>query len=94
MRGVRRRSAEYVPAGSEEAKEWNERADAKFAEALVNNQRGDDYSLLTVLFALVLFLTAMSQRAAASWANWLLLSLAIVAALIAISVGLTFPIKI
>jgi len=86
--------AEYVPAGSEEAKEWNERADAKFAEALVNNQRGDDYSLLTVLFALVLFLTAMSQRAAASWANWLLLSLAIVAALIAISVGLTFPIKI
>ncbi len=53
---------EYVPPGEVEAEELNERADAKFTEALENNQRGDNYSLLTVLFALVLFLTAMSQR--------------------------------
>ncbi|NQX33664.1 hypothetical protein [Herbiconiux sp. VKM Ac-2851] len=85
---------EYVPDGTVEADEWNTRADAKFAEALVNNQRGDDYSLLTVLFALVLFLTAMSQRATASWANWTLLGLALAAALVGIGVGITFPIKI
>ncbi|WP_291038326.1 hypothetical protein [Herbiconiux sp.] len=86
--------SEYIPSGAVEADEWNARADEKFAEALVDNQRGDNYSLLTVLFALVLFLTAMSQRAAASWANWTLLGLALVAALVGIGVGMTFPIKI
>ena len=53
---------EYVPPGTEEAGELSARADAQFAAALVNNQRGDNYALLTVLFALVLFLTAMAQR--------------------------------
>ena len=53
---------EYVPPGTIESAELTARADAKFDEALANNQRGDNYSLLTVLFALVLFLTAMSQR--------------------------------
>lgn len=38
------------------------RADEKFATALRNNQRGDDYTLLTVLFAAVLFFTALAPR--------------------------------
>lgn len=84
----------YVPAGTTEAAQWNKRADTKFATALVDNQRGDNYSLLTVLFALVLFLTAMSQRRISDWAAWTFLGLGVVVALVGVVVGLTFPIKI
>lgn len=86
--------AEYVPPGTLEAQELSERADAKFDEALVNNQRGDNYSLLTVLFALVLFLTAMSQRDLARRIRMSMLVLAIVLGLAGCVVLLTFPIKI
>lgn len=85
---------EYVPPGTLESQELSERADAKFDEALVNNQRGDNYSLLTVLFALVLFLTAMSQRDLSRGSRMSLLILAIVVALAGCVVLLTFPIKI
>lgn len=85
---------EYVPPGQVEAEELNARADDKFAEALVNNQRGDDYSLLTVLFALVLFLTAMSQRDVKTWIGRAFLGLAIVVAIVAIVILFTFPIRI
>jgi hypothetical protein len=53
---------EYQPPGEAEAAEADGRADALFAQALENNQRGDNYTLLTVLFALVLFFAAVSQR--------------------------------
>ena len=85
--------AEYVPPGTTEAVEFTKRADAKFAEALVNNQRGDNYSLLTVLFALVLFLTAMSQRNV-SFTRWILLGLALAFGLAGLVFLATFPIKI
>ena len=84
----------YVPAGTRQAAELNATADAKFAQALENNQRGDNYSLLTLLFALVLFLTAMSQRAKVPWANWVLLGLAIAVTLVGAGILATFPIKI
>jgi hypothetical protein len=85
---------EYQPPGTAEAAEFSERADAKFQEALDNNQRGDNYSLLTVLFALVLFLTAMSQRELAPWIRRVLLGLGITVAVVCIVVMLTFPIKL
>lgn len=85
---------EYVPPGQVESEELNARADDKFAQALVNNQRGDNYSLLTVLFALVLFLTAMSQRDVKTWIGRSLLGLAIVVDIAAIVILFTFPIKI
>jgi len=85
---------EYVPPGTEEAAELAATADAKFAEALENNQRGDNYSLLTVLFALVLFLTAMSQRDVAGWIRRVLLGLGIVVGIAGVVIMLTFPIKI
>ena len=84
----------YVPPGTELAAELSARADEKFDEALDNNARGDRYSLLTVLFALVLFLTAMSQRTMAGWASRSLLTLAIIGAIVGIGVMLTFPVKI
>lgn len=85
---------EYVPPGTLEAAEFSDRADAKFQEALDNNQRGDNYSLLTVLFALVLFLTAMSQRELAPWIRRALLGLGIAVGVICIVVMLTFPVKL
>lgn len=85
---------EYVPPGTVEAKELSRTADERFDAALVNNQRGDDYTLLTVLFALVLFLTAMSQRDIAPWVRRALLGLAVVVGLAGVAIMLTFPIKI
>lgn len=85
---------EYVADGTEEAADLSARADAKFQEALVDNQRGDNYSLLTVLFALVLFLTAMSQRDLSKMATRALLGLAIAVAVVGIVIMLTFPIRI
>ncbi|WP_353808906.1 hypothetical protein [Agromyces sp. SYSU T00194] len=84
----------YVPPGTVEAAEFGERADQKFQEALDNNQRGDDYSLLTVLFALVLFLSAMAQRDISPKAAWGLLGMALVVAVVGIVILTTFPIKI
>lgn len=86
--------AEYVPPGTAEAAKLTATADAKFAEALKSNQRGDNYSLLTVLFALVLFLTAMSQRENVLWIRRTLLGLGIVVALVGVIVMFTFPINI
>lgn len=86
--------AEYVPPGTVEAQELSARADKKFDEALTNNQRGDDYSLLTVLFALVLFFAAISQHQSAPWRRRVFLSLAGVIAIGGIAMLLTFPIKI
>lgn len=85
---------EYVPEGTVEAQQLNDRADEKFAQALENNQRGDNYSLLTVLFALVLFLTAMSQRELAPWVGRTLLGLAMVVAVVGVVILTTFPIRI
>ena len=66
----------YQPPGQAEAAELTDRADTKFQEALDNNQQGDDYSILTVLFALVLFFTAMSGRDFPRWAGLTFLGMA------------------
>ena len=84
----------YVPAGSEEAVAAAALADEKFDAALESNQRGDNYSILTVLFAMVLFFTAMSQRNTSRWGGWFLLGLG---AVIAVSGGIilaTFPVLV
>ncbi|KJQ53204.1 hypothetical protein [Microbacterium sp. SA39] len=85
---------EYVPPGTLEAEELNARADAKFDQALVNNQRGDDYALLTVLFALVLFFAALSQNQRAVWRRLTFVVLSGVIAVAGILTLVTFPIKI
>lgn len=69
-------------------------ADEKFDEALRNNQRGDDYSLLTVLFALVLFFAALSQNQRARWRRTVFLTLSAVLVVAGLIVVATYPIKI
>jgi hypothetical protein len=68
----------YDPPGRAEAAEADSRADALFSQALVNNQRGDNYTLLTVLFALVLFFTSVASRPKVVSMRWFVLGLAIV----------------
>ena len=85
---------EYVPPGAVEAEELNARADAKFEEALANNQRGDDYALLTVLFALVLFFAALSQHQRAEWRRLVFFFLSAALGVAGVVVLATFPIKI
>lgn len=84
----------YVPAGREESVEASKRADEKFASALESNQRGDNYSILTVLFAMVLFFTAMSERNKTGWAGWFLLGLGAVVAIAGGIILATFPILV
>ncbi|WP_235933870.1 hypothetical protein [Agromyces humi] len=86
--------AEYVPPGTEESAERSAYAEARFADALEDTERGDNYSLLTVLFALVLFLTAMAQRDIHHVAAWIMLGLAALVALAGFVVMLTFPARL
>lgn len=53
------------------------RADAKFQQALRNNQRGDNYTVLTVLFAAVLFFAAVTSRVRMYVGRWILLGMAL-----------------
>lgn len=52
----------YVVPGTAEIAALDARADSKFEQALRDNQRGDNYTILGVLFAVVLFFAAMATR--------------------------------
>ncbi|PZF82368.1 hypothetical protein [Jiangella anatolica] len=82
---------EYRPPGEAEAADADARADALFADALENNQRGDDYTLLTVLFALVLFFAAISQRPRSTTLAWVVLGFAVVLLLVGVGLLISFP---
>jgi hypothetical protein len=69
---------EYRSEVAEESKQASDRADALFAEGLENNQQGDNYTILTVLGAVVLFFTAMSSRVKKGRNQWILLGSALV----------------
>jgi hypothetical protein len=83
---------EYVPPGTTEAVAADQRADGRFADALRFNQRADNYTILTVLFALVLFFAAASTRLGQPRAQWTLLGAAITFLVAAMVILATFPI--
>jgi hypothetical protein len=85
---------EYVPPGTTEAAAADQRADTRFADALTFNQRGDNYTILTVLFALVLFFAAASTRLRRPGAQWILLGAAITFFLAGAVTLATFPIAL
>jgi hypothetical protein len=82
---------EYAVPEVAEATAADARADAKFAEALDNNQRGDNYTLLTVAFASVLFFAAISGRMVSRRSQWLLLGLGLVIFLVATGLLVFYP---
>jgi hypothetical protein len=81
----------FVIPERQQAVESDARADSKFAEALRNNQRGDNYTLLTVLFAAVLFFTAMSSRLDRVRYRWTMLIFGMALAVVGIAFLATFP---
>ncbi|MCB2175092.1 MAG: hypothetical protein KQH57_04755 [Actinomycetales bacterium] len=81
----------YQPPGQQEAAEADARADELFQTALRNNQRGDNYTLLTVLFALVLFFTSVSGRPKLASMRWFMLGLAVTLAIVGAGFLAAFP---
>ena len=66
-------------------------ADTKFQEALDYNQRGDNYTLLAVALAAVLFFAAISGRMKSRRSQWALLGMGLVLFGIAMMLLLFFP---
>jgi hypothetical protein len=73
------------------AHQADDRADKKFAEALRNNQRGDNYTVLTVAFATVLFFGALSGRMRSIRAQWAFLVLGCIGFLASASLLIFYP---
>jgi hypothetical protein len=88
------RMKEYVPPGTTEAAAADQRADSRFADALLFNQRGDNYTILTVLFALVLFFAAASTRLGSPRVQRILIGVAIIFLIAGIVILATFPIDV
>ncbi len=84
----------YVPAGSDRAATLSAKADRQFDRALADNQQSDDYSLLTVLFALVLFFAAVSDRGSREWARIALFVAAVIGLVGGACLLATFPVLV
>lgn len=65
----------YVPPGTTEAAAADARADSIFDRAVSDNARGDRYTLMTVLFALVLFFAAIATRIRSHLLSWTVVGL-------------------
>jgi hypothetical protein len=82
---------EYVIPESVQASAADAKADRKFVQALRNNQRGDNYTVLTIGFACVLFFAALSERMRRRNAQWALLCIGGVGFVILAVILMTFP---
>lgn len=82
---------EYQVPEANQAKAADARADSKFATALRDNQRGDNYTALTIAFATVLFFAALSGRMRRPRDQWILLGLGIAEFVVLALVLVTFP---
>lgn len=74
-----------------EARAADARADDKYDEALRNNQRGDNYTILTVAFATVLFFGALSGRMRHPRSQWAFLVLGWIGFLSSVVLLIIFP---
>lgn len=82
---------EYAIPEEAEAAAADARADAKFVDALAFNQRSDNYTILTVLFAAVLFFGSLSGRAHSRSVQNVFLTLAVVLMVLASAFLIYFP---
>ena len=73
------------------ARAADHKADQKFQEALRANQRGDNYTLLTVAFASVLFFAAISGRMTARRDQWILLGMGLTIFVVAFLLLILYP---
>lgn len=82
---------EFAIPEEAEAAVADARADARFADALAFNQRSDNYTILTVLFAAVLFFGSLSGRARSRSVQNVFLTLAVVLMVLASGFLISFP---
>lgn len=82
---------QYVQPDAVASKEADARADALFQQALDNNQRGDNYTLLAVVFATVLFFAAVSGRVKRNLSAWFLLGVGLVLFATATVILVSYP---
>jgi hypothetical protein len=82
---------EYQVPETDEASTLNAKADDLFAAALEDNQRGDNYTLLAVAFATVLFFAAISGRMKGRRYQWAILSVGLVVFAVATAILLLLP---
>jgi hypothetical protein len=82
---------EYVVPEQTAAEAANRRADGLFSQALEANQRGDNYTILTVAFASVLFFAAISGRMKSRRNQWVLLGVGLALFVVAAALLLSFP---
>lgn len=82
---------EYAIPEQEQAAEADALADEKFDLALEYNQRGDNYTVLTIGFAVVLFFAALASRMRGPRSQWALLALGGVGFVVLAAVLSTFP---
>jgi hypothetical protein len=83
--------SEYQVPELAAAKAADHQADLKSQEALRANQRGDNYTLLTVAFASVLFFAAISGRMKARRDQWILLGMGLTIFAVALLLLIFFP---
>jgi hypothetical protein len=82
---------EYALPERAQALDADRRADQRFAEGLEANQRGDNYTLLTVAYASVLFFAGMSAKVRSPRSQWVMVGVAVVFFLAATTLVGTFP---
>jgi hypothetical protein len=85
---------EYIPRERPRPRPRTGAPTADSLIALVFNQHGDNYTILTVIFALVLFFAAASSRLGSPRAQWILLGVAMTFLIAATVILATFPIDI
>ena len=85
---------EYRIAETADALELQETADRRAQQARDANQRGDNYTLLTVLFASVLFFAGISTKFEGRRVQQARVGLAVVLTIVGIGFLLTFPVEI
>ena len=84
---------DYQVADAQRAAELEQQADAFAAEARQANQRGDNYVLMTIVFASVLVLLGIGSKMDTFRARALLFCTASVALVVGVIVMLTFPVE-
>jgi hypothetical protein len=83
---------QYVLPESEEAQRFAAQADELFAQASLENETSDQYVLLTVIFASVLFFAGISGKFESQLIDVGMLAFAIILFLVGVVVLFTYPI--
>ena len=85
---------EYQLEASAIADQFEADASAKTATARDANQRGDNYVLLTVLFATALFFAGISGKLDSIWSTSLAFGVGALIVIVAVSIMATFPVSL